>query len=150
VKRIRLLILLGVVTAALVVPAIAKAHGDYGSSNQVSIVSPAQYNFNGTYITVQLYVRCKPAGTDKNGFVNLTVDQYYPETPDPAGAHGTFFANVVCDNQTRAVGVTVPVGPYDAGTAKAKAELFPPSTAVPPPTSPAVTTSRWITIVANG
>lgn len=145
-KRLRLLVALGAVAVALPL-GLATAHatgstdGSY-SYNSVSIVSPAQYTSFGTEITVQLYVRCKPGAT-KSGVVNLTVDQDYPETPVLTGAHGTFFANVVCDNRTRAVGVTVPVGPYDAGKAYAKAVL----TAGDFSTAKA---SRWIDIVANG
>jgi hypothetical protein len=145
-KRIRLLIVLGAVAVALPLGlTTAKASGSdgYTTANSVYIVSPAQYNLEGTYITVQLYVRCKPAGVVKKGVVNLTVDQYYPETPEETGAHGTFFANVVCDNVTRAVGVTVPVGPYDAGKAFAKAVVTAPNLST-------AKASRWIDIVANG
>jgi hypothetical protein len=144
-KRIRLLVVLGAVAIALPLGlTTAKAVGTTGgSSSSVSIVSPAQYNFEGTYITVQLYVRCQPAGVVGTGVVHLTVDQEYPETPVLTGAHGTFFADVVCDGRSRAVGVTVPVGPYDAGKALAAAELVPPSGST-------VETSRWIQIVARG
>jgi hypothetical protein len=143
-KRIRLLVVLGAVAIALPLGlTTAKAAGTTGGSSSVSIVSPAQYNFEGTYITVQLYVRCQPAGVVGTGVVHLTVDQEYPETPVLTGAHGTFFADVVCDGRSRAVGVTVPVGPYDAGKAFAAAELVPPSGST-------VETSRWIQIVARG
>jgi hypothetical protein len=141
-KRLRLLVVLGAVAVALPLGlTTAKATG--GSSGSVSIVSPAQYNFEGTYITVQLYVSCRPAGLIKTGVVNLTVDQEYPETPVPTGAHGTFFADVVCDGRSRAVGVTVPVGPFDAGKAFATAVLTPPSGST-------VKASRWIQITARG
>jgi hypothetical protein len=145
-RRIRLLVVLGALAVALPLGlTTAKATGTTTgrSSGSVSIVSPAQYNLNGTYITVQLYVSCPPAGAVGTGVVNLTVDQEYPETPDPLGAHGTFFANVVCDGRSRAVAVTVPVGPYDAGKAFAAAVLVPPS-------GDTVETSRWIQIVARG
>jgi hypothetical protein len=143
-KRLRLLVVLGAVAVALPLGlATAKATGTTGGSyNSVSIVSPAQYNLDGTYITVQVYARCKP-GLTKSGVVNLWVDQYYPETPVVTGAHGTFFANVVCDNRTRAVGVTVPVGPYDAGKAYAKAEVVAGDGST-------AKTARWIDIVAHG
>ena len=141
-RRIRLLVVLGALAVALpLCLTTAKATG--GSSGSVSIVSPAQYNFEGTYITVQLYVSCQPAGAVGTGVVFLTVDQEYPETPVLTGAHGTFFADVVCDGRSRAVGVTVPVGPYDAGKAFAAAELVPPSGST-------VETSRWIQITARG
>jgi hypothetical protein len=148
-KRVRLLVLLGAVAVALPL-GLSAAHATGGGggyppppANSVSIVSPAQYNLNGTYITVQVYARCKPAGMVQTGVVNLTVTQDYPETPVPTGAYGTFFANVVCDNNTHSAGVTVPVGPFDAGKAFAEAELVTPS-------GSSVKTSRWITIVANG
>jgi hypothetical protein len=143
-KRIRLLVVLGALAVALPLGlTAAKAAGTTsGSSGSVSIVSPAQYNFEGTYITVQLYVSCPPAGAIGTGVVNLTVDQEYPETPVLAGAHGTFIADVVCDGRSRAVGVTVPVGPYDAGKAFATAVLVPPSGST-------VEASRWIQIAAR-
>jgi hypothetical protein len=142
-KRIRSLLLLGAIATALVVPTVAKATGGTEPANSVYIVSPAQYNFAGTYITIQLYVRCKPTALVNSTVVNVTVDQPYPETPVPTGAHGSDFANVVCDNRTHTVGVTVPVGPFDAGKAYVKAELV-------QLTGNKAKASRWIDIVANG
>jgi len=59
--------------------------------------------------------------------VNVSVDQPYPESPDPLGAHGTGVMDVVCDGKTHNVGVTVVGVIYDAGKAKAKANLVAPS-----------------------
>ena len=144
-KRLRLLVVAGLVAIALPLGlTAAHATGSTGgtTTNSVSIVSPAQYNLDGTYVTVQLYVRCKK-GALPTGIVDVTVKQSYPETPYPQGAYGTGFTNVVCDGTTRAVGVTVPLGLFDAGKAYAEAVLTPVS-------GGSVKTSRWITIVANG
>lgn len=106
-------------TAAVLVPQAAGATG--GSS--VSINQYADFNFAGTQLDVGLQVSC----TGGMGTVNVSVDQPYPESPDPLGAHGTGVMDVVCDGKTHNVGVTVIGVIYDAGQAKATATLTAPS-----------------------
>jgi hypothetical protein len=55
------------------------------------------------------------------GEVLVDVTQEPPESPTPA--HGIGTQAVVCDGQTHTVGVSVFVGPFDAGTALAKASF---------------------------
>jgi hypothetical protein len=82
-KRIRLLVLAGVLAAALPFGMSAVgATGGSGSTNSVTIKDRAQYNFNGTYIEVGLTVRCYGGGLP---VVNVFVKQDYPETPFPLG-----------------------------------------------------------------
>ena len=102
-------------------PGIALATGSTGSS--VSINQYADFNFAGTQLDVGLQVSC----TGGTGVVNVSVDQPYPESPDPLGAHGTGVMDVVCDGKTHPVGVTVIGVIYDAGHAKATATLTAPS-----------------------
>jgi hypothetical protein len=115
-----------------VVPGVALATG--GGSSAVAINQYADFNFNGTQLDVGLQVAC----TGGTGVVNVSVDQPYPESPDPLGAHGTGVMDVVCDGKTHNVGVTVIGVIYDAGKAKATAMLTAPSGTV--------TTSRQIVI----
>ena len=128
--------LIGAALAALslaVVPAVtASATG--GSGTSVSINQYADFNFNGTQLDVGLQVRCSGG----SGLAMVDVDQYYPETPNPLGAHGTGIMEVVCDGQTHNVGVTVVGVVFDAGKAKAKATVIAPSGTA--------TTTRWIVI----
>ena len=105
--------------AAILVPQAAGATG--GSS--VSINQYADFNFNGTQLDVGLQVSC----TGGTGVVNVSVDQAYPESPDPLGAHGSGVMDVVCDGKTHNVGVTVIGVIFDAGKAKATAMLIAPS-----------------------
>ena len=63
-KRIRLLILLGVVAAALVVPTVAKATGGSGTTNSVTIQQYADYDAAGFVLDVGLYVRDRRSGHD--------------------------------------------------------------------------------------
>jgi hypothetical protein len=104
--------------ATVLVPQAAGATGSSGG-NQVSINQYADFNFNGTQLDVGLQVSC----TGGTGVVNVSVDQAYPESPDPLGAHGSGVMNVVCDGNTHNVGVTVIGVIYDAGKAKATATL---------------------------
>ena len=135
-KRIRLLILLGVVAAALVVPTVAKATGGGGTpANQVTIQQYVDYDFAGTQLDVGLYVRC----TGGSGSVIVNVSQSPPQTPYPVGA-GSGPQIVVCDNQTHAVGVTITGFGFDAGTAKATADLTTVS-------GGSAHAQRWVTIV---
>jgi hypothetical protein len=109
-------------TSVALVPSVAGATGSTGGSS-VSINQYADFNFNGTQLDVGLQVSC----TGGTGVVNVSVDQPYPESPDPLGAHGTGVMDVVCDGKTHNVGVTVIGVIYDAGHAKATATLTAPS-----------------------
>jgi hypothetical protein len=135
-KRIRLLVLIGVVAVALPIGlTTAKAAGTSGTTttNSVTIDDRADFELFGTQLDVGLRVRCYGG----SGFVDVTVEQYPPETPE--GAFGTGAAQVVCDGKTRPVGVTVEGVIYDEGRAKATATLLAPSG-----TTKAV---KWIRIV---
>jgi hypothetical protein len=138
-KRIRLLVLLGMVAVALplgLLQGIAKATGGTGSSSQVSIQQYADYDAAGFVLDVGLYVRCSGG---VNGLVTVDVSQSPPQTPYPV-AFGSGPQPVVCDGNTHAVGVTVGGEGFDAGIAKAKATLTVPM-------KPGATSSRYITIV---
>jgi hypothetical protein len=124
-KRIRLLILAGAVAVAL--PFGLSSAGATGTpSNSVSIQRNAQYDLLGDIIHVGLDVRCKKGtvpGTP--GQVEVDVSQGPPETPNPVAA-GSGLNNVVCDDQTHSVGVSILGEGFDAGRATATARLFPP------------------------
>jgi hypothetical protein len=135
-KRLRMLVVLGAVAVALPLGlATAKATGSGGTTttNSVTINSKADFEFIGTQLDVGLNVRCYGGF----GTVDVTVDQYPPETP--VGATGTGAASVVCDGKTRPVGVTIEGAVYDEGRAKATATLMAPSGTT--------TAVRWINIV---
>jgi hypothetical protein len=120
-KRIRLLVLLGMVAVALplgLLQGVAKAV----PGTSVSIAPTADFNTFGSQLDVQLFVRC----TGGSGVANVTVTQTTPETGAVA-AMGTGFATVVCDGQTHSAGVTVTGGVFDPGKAKAVAEVTAPS-----------------------
>jgi len=137
VKRIRLLILLGMVAVALplgLLQGIAKAT-DSPPANQVTIQQYVDYDFAGTQLDVGLYVRCKGG----SGSVIVNVSQSPPQTPYPVGA-GSGPQIVVCDGYTHAVGVTITGFGFDAGTAKVKADLTTAS-------GGSVHAERWVTIV---
>ena len=103
-------------TAAVLVPQAAGAT----SGNSVSINQYADFNFAGTQLDLGLNVSC----TGGTGVVNVTVDQAYPESPSPLGAHGTGVQDVVCDGKTRYVTVTIVGTLYDGGKATATAMLM--------------------------
>jgi hypothetical protein len=107
-----------VAAPAALIPSVAGATGSSVSINQY-----ADFNFAGTQLDVGLQVAC----TGGTGVVTVSVDQPYPESPDPLGAHGTGVMDVVCDGKTHNVGVTVIGVIYDAGKAKATATLIAPS-----------------------
>jgi hypothetical protein len=137
-KRIRLLVLAGVIAAALPIGITAAgATGGSPPANYVEIRDQAQYDFQGTYIHVGLTVKCSGGGLP---LVNVFVKQNYPETPFPGGAMGDGFTNVVCDGRTRAYAVTVPIGKFDAGRAYAEADLS-------PLVGSGASDKEWITIV---
>jgi hypothetical protein len=138
-KRIRLLVVAGVIAAALPLGMnAAGATGDTLPANYVEIRDLAQFSTQGTYIEVGLTVKCKPNGNPLH-VVEVVVTQSYPETPYPQGAIGIGAQNVVCDNTARSVAATVPPGLFDAGRAYAVATLD--------PLSPRATDKEWITIV---
>jgi hypothetical protein len=122
-KRIRLLILLGMVAVALpfgLLQGIAKATGSSGTTNSVSINQYADFEDVGATLDVGLVVSCKSmTGT---GVVDVTVTQTYPETPQPLAA-GSGPQDVVCDGRSHSVGVTIGGTFFDAGKAYAKADL---------------------------
>jgi hypothetical protein len=139
-KRIRLLILLGMVAVALplgLLQGIAKATG---TSGRVSINQYADYDNVGTFLDVGLQVAC----TDPLGAGNVTVhvSQSQPETPYPV-AEGEGTQQVVCDGRSRYVAVSVFGGVFDGGKAFATATL---TTVSSPPLEPVATASRQISI----
>ena len=135
VKRIRLLVLLGAVAIALPV-GLTSAGATGATGTSVTIQEHADYDAAGFVLDVGLRVRCQGG---MNGLVDVQVDQYPPETPYPV-TFGSGVNPVVCDGNTRTVGVTITGEGYDAGRAKATATLMVPM-------QPNVTATRWITIV---
>jgi hypothetical protein len=143
-KRLRLLVVVGVIAAAIPLSlTAAKATGGGGGypppANSVSINYDAQYDALGAIIHVGLNVRCKNVG-GAPGQVDVSVSQSPPESPTPATGDG--LTNVVCDGRTHSVGVTLGGIGFDAGKAKATATLVPPVADV----THSVTTSRTINI----
>jgi hypothetical protein len=109
---------------ALAAPTLAFAGSSTGSTGtSVSINQYADFNFAGTQLDVGLQVSC----TGGTGTADVSVDQAYPQAPDPLGAHGHGVMDVVCDGKTHSVGVTVIGVIYDAGQAKATATVIAPS-----------------------
>jgi hypothetical protein len=141
-KRIRLLVLLGMVAIALplgLLQGIAKATGTSGTTNYVSINQYADYDIEGTFVDLGLQVTCKDPS--KKGNVKVHVSQYDPETPYPiAEADGTQL--VVCDGRSHYVTVSAFGGVFDGGTAKATAQLFTVSSGI----KPVAKAARWIII----
>jgi hypothetical protein len=145
-KRIRLLILLGMVAVALplgLLQGIAKATDTSGITGRLSINQYADYDTEGTWLDLGLQVTCKdPSG---KGNVQVHVSQYEPETPYPvAEADGTQL--VVCDGRSRYVTVSAFGGVFDGGKAYATAGLFSVSSPPPPVGEPVATAARWISI----
>ena len=137
-KRIRLLVLLSVLTVALPVgllSGVAKATG--GSGTSVSISQTADFNFAGTQLDVNLLVRC----TGGIGLANVTVNQPHPETGFPATTGDGFNPDVVCDGRTHSVGVTLIGAVYDPGRAYAIADVTSPGGSAH--------AEKWITIKVN-
>jgi hypothetical protein len=125
-KRIRLLILLGMVAVALplgLLQGIAKASGGSRTGSSVSINQYADYEFAGGILDVGLQVSC----TGVSGVLDVTVTQNYPETPYPPMAAGSGPQDVVCDGRSHSVAVTIGGGIFDAGKATATATLLAPS-----------------------
>jgi hypothetical protein len=139
-KRMRLLVLAGVVAIALPFGmSSVGATGSTGSTSSVYIQDYADYNLVGTQLDVGLQIRCK----DSTGFgtVAVEVDQVPPQTPYPVG-FGSGPQSVVCDGVTRSVGVTIIGFGFDAGRAKATAMLTTPTNS-----SGNKTAMKYITIV---
>ena len=137
-KRIRLLVLLGVIAVALPVGVVfagnAGAAGSTGTTS-VSISQYADFNFSGTQLDVNLLVSCTSVGG--LGVANVSVTQDRPEAGGTATGDGTNI-KVVCDGKTHSTGVTVVGTIYDPGKALATAEVI--------AASGKATTSRMITI----
>jgi hypothetical protein len=135
VKRIRLLVVLGVVAVALPfgVSAVG-ATGGTGTTN-VTIHAHADYDAAGLAADVGLNIRCQGG----SGSVIVDLDQYPPETPYPMQFHSGSQL-VVCDGYTHTVSVTVGGFGIDAGRAKATATLTSEGTKI-------TTAQRWITLV---
>ena len=120
-KRLRLLMVVGVIAAAL--PLGMSAVGASGTtSTEVSIQSPADYDVTGTNIDVRVNVRCS-GGT---GTLVVELKQYPPETPYPVG-EGSGPNIVACDGRTHAGGATVIGAVFDPGRALATATVIAPS-----------------------
>jgi hypothetical protein len=137
-KRIRLLILLSALAVALpigLLSGIAKATGSTGTS--VSISQTADYNFAGTQLDVNLFVRC----TGGIGLAEVTVNQPHPETGFPMTTGEGLNPDVVCDGRTHSVGVTLIGAVYDPGRAYAIVDVTAPS-------GPAHI-EKWITVKVN-
>jgi hypothetical protein len=111
--------------------------GTTGGYNSVTIQQYADWDTDGMSLDVGLYVTCK--GTGGLGSVTVTVTQKQGLT----NVIGTGPQNVTCDGRTRPVNVTVFGTKYNAGYAKATAQLYPVGAA-----SPAATATRTITLVA--
>jgi hypothetical protein len=118
-KRIRLLILLGAVAAAL--PLAVLSAGTAAAEPafaDVSIEPNAQYDVNGNILHVELRAACD-GGT---GLVVVEVEQFPPETEQPVG-FGSGPRSVLCDGTAHEVGVTILGAGFDAGRAFATATL---------------------------
>jgi hypothetical protein len=141
VKRIRLLILLGVVAVALPL-GLARAGATTssgGTTTSVTIEPNAQFDDDGLILHIGLSVRC--AYSPLPGLVQVQVDQYPPETPTET--HGFGGNDVVCDGRSHTVVVTVGPGlKYDAGRALVTAT-------VTPPTGPPATAQKWVNITVQ-
>jgi hypothetical protein len=121
-KRLRLLVVAGVIAAAL--PFGMSAVGASGStgSTSVSIKSTADYDFTGTNVDVGYNVRCYGS----SGTVTVWLEQYPPETPYPVGEGSS--ANIVaCDGRSHSGSATVVGAVFDAGRAKATVTVMAPS-----------------------
>jgi hypothetical protein len=141
-KRIRLLILLGMVAVALplgLLQGIAKATGTSGTTGRVSINQYADYDTEGTWLDLGLQVACTdPSG---RGEVQVHVSQYDPETPYPAAEAGGVQL-VVCDGRSHYVNLSAFGGVFDGGRAYATATV----TTVGSGIKPVAKAARWITI----
>jgi len=139
-KRIRLLILLGMVAAALplgLLHGVAKATGGTRATTSTTAVSIRQYadfNLSGFQLDVGLNVRC----TGGSGTATVSVTQTPPDSGHPVTGSGAQ-PDLVCDGQMHSVGVTVIGVLYDAGKAYATADVTSDSGGT-------AHAERWITI----
>ena len=118
-KRIRLLVLLGVVAVALPLGVVfAGGAGAQAASAAVSIEPNAQYDLKGSILHVEVKATC----TGGAGAVVVDVVQEPPETPYVVG-FGSGPNPVVCDGKTHETGVTIFGEGFDAGKARATATL---------------------------
>ena len=136
-KRIRLLVLLGVVAVAL--PLGVVFTGNAGASGgttttQVGIRQYADYNAAGVELDIGLNVRC----TGVLGTAEVFVTQPHPETGFPATMGTGTNPDVVCDGQTHSVGVTVVGLVFDPGKAYVKADVVSPDGTAH--------AERWVTV----
>lgn len=136
-KRIRLLILLGMAAVALPLGLLQGVANATGSGTSVGISQTADFNTFGTQLDVNLLVRC----TGGSGLATVTVNQASPETGVPGTTGTGFNPDVVCDGNTHSVGVTVVGAVYDPGKAYAIADVTAPS-------GPGHA-EKWITIKVN-
>ncbi|HKQ02155.1 MAG TPA: hypothetical protein VJ735_17670 [Actinomycetes bacterium] len=135
-KRVRMLVVLGAIAVALPLGlSAAHATGGGSSANQVTIQERVDYDNVGTNLDVGLNVRCSGG----SGSVIVNVTQSPPQTPYPVAA-GSGPQFVVCDNKTHTVAVTLVGFGFDAGRAKATADL---TTDLGGSTH----AERWVTIV---
>jgi hypothetical protein len=142
-KRIRLLVLAGVIAVALPFGiATAGATGTSGGTATVSINQYADFDTAGAMIDVGLNVSCTGESV-----VDVTLKQTYPETGSPVTVGTGPQPLVACDGRNHYVGVTVFGAGFDAGRAIATA------TVLGAPTDPSgdpgpvkATASRWIII----
>ncbi len=137
-KRIRLMIILGVVALALpfgLMRAGATTTSGSTTTTAVSIQPKAQFDDDGLFLHVGLSVKCAPSPLP--GLVKVQVDQYPPESPTEV--HGFGSNDVLCDGRSHTVGVTLGGLKYDAGRAYATATVIPPS-------GPEASAARWIDI----
>lgn len=133
-KRIRLLVLLGVIAVALpfgvVFAGNAGAANSGTGTNSVSINQYADFEVSGSILDVGLTVRC--TGMTSSGVVTVTVTQTAPDTPPPGVISlGSGPRTVVCDGRSHSVGVTLGGVGWDAGKAYATADLFVDNPVVP-------------------
>jgi hypothetical protein len=120
-KRIRLLVVIGIVAAALplgLARAGATTTGGTGRTS-VSISQYADFNAYGAQLDINLLVSC----TGGSGAATIVVNQPTPETGVPDTTGDGFNAFVVCDGKTHSVGVTVTGVVYDPGKAYAIADV---------------------------
>jgi hypothetical protein len=136
-KRIRLLVLLGLVAIALPLGVVfAGGAGAAGSSStSVSIRQYADYNALGLELDVGLNVRC----TGVLGTATVKVTQTSPETGITTTGSGAN-PDVVCDGQTHSVGVTIAGPLFDPGKALAVADVTSPD-------GGKAHAERWITVL---
>ena len=137
-KRVRLLVLLGMVAVALplgLLKGVAGATGGSGTSTSVGIRQYADYNAAGVELDIGLNVRC----TGGIGTAEVFVKQPPPETGFPATMGTGTNPDVVCDGQTHSVGVTVVGLVFDPGKAYVKADVVSPDGTAH--------AERWITIL---